>query len=228
MLPGQIATNDAADHRRAAKTAAGQDIGHHRVARTAQIHAHIVDRRRGAILGRPADRDLEFARQVGELGMESAPLPQQLGIGARIDRFVGRDPREMVGRDVADAVARCLDRMHFNIGKRVENIRHVLQFWPVELNILPCEGNVSSNKEFGGNHCGSKESALKDKEDYNAKRKALQDIQMDPHTHKDPELKAELMRRKAELEKEAKDRGFVKESFESIRSEFYRKKKGVL
>ena len=49
-----------------------------------------------------------------------------------------------------------------------------------------------------------KESKLKNKEDLQAKRKALQDIQMDPHTHKDPELKAELIQRKAALEKEAK------------------------
>jgi hypothetical protein len=49
-----------------------------------------------------------------------------------------------------------------------------------------------------------KESKLKNKEDLQAKRKALQDIQMDPHTHKDPELKAELAHRKAALEKEAK------------------------
>ena len=44
----------------------------------------------------------------------------------------------------------------------------------------------------------------KDKEDYQAKKKALQDIQMDPHTAKDPELQKELMRRKAELEDERK------------------------
>lgn len=51
-----------------------------------------------------------------------------------------------------------------------------------------------------------KESSLKNKEDLQAKRKALQDIQMDPHTHKDPELKAELIQRKAALEKEAKEK----------------------
>jgi hypothetical protein len=51
------------------------------------------------------------------------------------------------------------------------------------------------------------ESALKDKEDYQAKRKALQDIQLDPETHKDPDLKSELARRKADLEKEAKAKG---------------------
>ena len=43
-----------------------------------------------------------------------------------------------------------------------------------------------------------------DKEEYQAKKKALQDIQMDPHTAKDPELQKELMRRKAELEDEKK------------------------
>lgn len=39
-------------------------------------------------------------------------------------------------------------------------------------------------------------------EDYRAKRKALQDIQKDPNTSKDPDLKKELIRRKAQLEKE--------------------------
>jgi len=42
----------------------------------------------------------------------------------------------------------------------------------------------------------------KDKADYRAKQKALQDIQMDPNTAKDPELKKELIKRKAALEKD--------------------------
>jgi len=50
-------------------------------------------------------------------------------------------------------------------------------------------------------------TALKNKEDYMAKRKALQDIQMDPDTNKNEELKKELMRRKAELEDQAKEMG---------------------
>ena len=49
---------------------------------------------------------------------------------------------------------------------------------------------------------------MKDKEDYMAKKKALQDIQMDPNTHKDEKLKKELMRRKAELDDEAKSAGY--------------------
>jgi hypothetical protein len=41
-------------------------------------------------------------------------------------------------------------------------------------------------------------------EEYRAKRKALQDIQMDPNTSKDPKLKKELIRRRQELEKDHK------------------------
>jgi hypothetical protein len=50
-----------------------------------------------------------------------------------------------------------------------------------------------------------RETPLRDREDYDAKKKALQDIQMDPHTSKDPELSAEVLRRLAGLEKQRKD-----------------------
>ena len=50
-------------------------------------------------------------------------------------------------------------------------------------------------------------NALKNKEDYIAKKKELQRIQMDPDTNKNEELKKELMRRKAELEDQAKELG---------------------
>jgi len=49
-------------------------------------------------------------------------------------------------------------------------------------------------------------------EDYRAKRKALQDIQKDPNTSKDPDLKKELIRRKEQLEKEREET--TKESVE--------------
>ena len=42
----------------------------------------------------------------------------------------------------------------------------------------------------------------KDKADYHAKQKALQDLQADPNTSKDPELKKEIMKRKAALDKD--------------------------
>lgn len=49
----------------------------------------------------------------------------------------------------------------------------------------------------------SQYTPTKDKDDYDAKQKALQDLQIDPETSKDPELKKELMKRKASLEKDA-------------------------
>jgi hypothetical protein len=56
------------------------------------------------------------------------------------------------------------------------------------------------------------ETSLRDREDLEAKRKALQDLQMDPNS-KDPEISQAIIQRKADLEKEAKAKGFS-ESFE--------------
>ena len=56
------------------------------------------------------------------------------------------------------------------------------------------------------------ETELTDKEDLQAKRKALQDLQMDPNSS-DPEIKQAIIQRKADLEKEAKAKGFA-EAFE--------------
>jgi hypothetical protein len=57
------------------------------------------------------------------------------------------------------------------------------------------------------------ETELKNPEDLQAKRKALQDLQMDPVASQDPEIKQAIMQRKADLEKEAKAKGFA-ESFQ--------------
>ncbi len=55
------------------------------------------------------------------------------------------------------------------------------------------------------------ETALRDKDDLDAKRKALQDLQMDPVASKDPEISQAIVQRKADLEKEAKAKGFAEE-----------------
>ena len=57
------------------------------------------------------------------------------------------------------------------------------------------------------------ETELKNPEDLQAKRKALQDLQMDPVASQDPEIKQAIIQRKSDLEKEAKSKGFA-ESFE--------------
>jgi len=57
------------------------------------------------------------------------------------------------------------------------------------------------------------ETELRNPEDLQAKRKALQDLQTDPVASQDPEIKQAIIQRKADLEKEAKSKGFA-ESFE--------------
>ena len=61
-------------------------------------------------------------------------------------------------------------------------------------------------------------------DEYIAKRKALQDIQVDPNTNKDPELKKELIRRKEQLEKERKET--TKESLEKGFASFLKELEG--
>jgi hypothetical protein len=58
------------------------------------------------------------------------------------------------------------------------------------------------------------ESVLTNPEDLQAKRKALQDLQMDPVASSDPEIKQAIIQRKADLEKEAKAKGFSESTFQ--------------
>jgi hypothetical protein len=62
-------------------------------------------------------------------------------------------------------------------------------------------------KAAGRSRLGEASTPLRDREDYDAKSKALQDIQIDPSTSQDPELTAEIARRKAELVQQAKSLG---------------------
>ena len=56
------------------------------------------------------------------------------------------------------------------------------------------------------------ETGLRDQEDLQAKRKALQDLQLDPVASEDPEISQAIIQRKADLEKEAKSKGFTEDS----------------
>jgi hypothetical protein len=53
------------------------------------------------------------------------------------------------------------------------------------------------------------ETSLKDKEDLEAKRQALDDLEADPVASKDPEISAAIDQRRSDLEKEAESKGFV-------------------
>ena len=59
----------------------------------------------GAVVLGAGHRDLELARQEREFRMERRPLPDDLAPGARIFDFVRGRAGEMIGGDVADAIA---------------------------------------------------------------------------------------------------------------------------
>ncbi|MCY1540710.1 hypothetical protein D9M68_763650 [compost metagenome] len=90
----------------------------------------------GAVLHGAVDGDLELARQEGEFGVQRGPLADDLAPDQRIDEFVRRDAGEVVGGGVADAVAAGLDSVHLDRGQFGEDVGHVFELGPVELNVL--------------------------------------------------------------------------------------------
>src|SRR3546814_3861096 len=58
--------------------------------------------------------ELELARQVAEFRVEGRHLAEQFGPGARIGDFVCRCPCILIRRDIADALARGLDRVELD------------------------------------------------------------------------------------------------------------------
>src|SRR6185369_3066259 len=64
------------------------------------------------------------------------PLTEDFGQRARVDHFVGGDAGELVGGDVADAVAGGLDGVHVDFGQVAEDVRAVLDLRPVELAVV--------------------------------------------------------------------------------------------
>ena len=102
-----------------------------------QVQADVVDLDRGAVALGAGHGDLELARQEDEFRMQRRPLAEDLGIGPRVGDLVGGGAGEMVGGDVADAVARGLDGVHLDLGEMVEDVGDVLQRRPVELEVLP-------------------------------------------------------------------------------------------
>ena len=101
-----------------------------------QVDTDIMYLRRGAVVLRTGNRDLELARQEGKLRMEGGPLANNLTVRARVFQLIPGDTGEVIGGDVAYAVAAGLNRMHLHTGKIGQDIRHGFQFGPVELYVL--------------------------------------------------------------------------------------------
>ena len=98
--------------------------------------ADIMHLDRRAVIWRTGHGNFEFARQIGEFRMECRPLTDQFAIRARIFDFIGRCTGILIGRCIPNAVARCLDGVHLDIGKIKQGIGNFVKLRPVILNIL--------------------------------------------------------------------------------------------
>ena len=133
----QKLADDVANDRRAAHAATGDDAKAELTGVAPdEDEPHVVQQHGRAVVGRTGDGDLELARQVGELRMERRPLPDELAVRARVDGLVVRDTGEMVAGDVAHVVAGRLDRVHLDRRELGEDVGHVFESRPVELQVL--------------------------------------------------------------------------------------------
>jgi hypothetical protein len=120
---GKEVVTDGADHRRAAHAAAGQHLEADLAGSFfSSCRPMVVPGDGGAVFTRAADGDLELARQEGELGVQRAPLAQDLAVGPRVDDLVGGHAGEAVARDVADAVAAGLDAVHVHGSQQFHHV----------------------------------------------------------------------------------------------------------
>gem|GEM_PF-4960793 len=138
MLPGQPVADLQAEDRRAPQAAADYHPQEHlAVAGTVKIEADVMHHDRRAVLLGRADGDLELARQEQEFRVDGGPLAQDLRQGARVQVFVAGHPGKGFGGDVAHTVAGSLDGVHLHFGQALQDIRHLGQLDPVELQVLP-------------------------------------------------------------------------------------------
>ena len=143
MALGQEGADGLADHRGAPQPAADDDLEARLAGRiAAHVQADVVDPHGRAVARRAGDRDLELARQERELGVQARPLADGLGVDARVLDLVGRGAGVVVGGHAAEAVAAGLDGVHLDLGQFGQDVGHVLQPEPVELDVL-ARGDVA-------------------------------------------------------------------------------------
>ena len=77
-------------------------------------------------------------------------MPDQLSRHARIFDLVRCDARKWIGRGVANAVAGGLDRMQFGVCQFGQDVRHLGQLDPVQLQIVAL---VDPPAQIGWSYC---------------------------------------------------------------------------
>src|SRR5665647_514016 len=139
MLPFQVFPDHRTQNRGAPEAAAHPNLdGYLVIGIKVELHADVVCLYNGAVLFGARNRNLELTWKQREFRVESAPLAQDFSHGAWVNHFIRSNARKLIGGDVADAVAGGLNRVHLYSGKLGQHFRHIFQFWPVQLQILPC------------------------------------------------------------------------------------------
>ena len=100
-----------------------------------KLQADVVPAQRRAVFRGAVDGDLELARQEAELRVQRGPLADDFAERARIGDLVGRDARELLGRDVADGIAAGLDAVHAHAGEQLHHLGALHERDPVELHV---------------------------------------------------------------------------------------------
>ncbi len=137
VLPWQKLADLRAHHRGAAEAATNQDAEADFASGVAHdVQTNVVYADGGTIRLGAVDCDLELARQEGKFGMESGPLTNDLAPRTRIDQLICGNAGKLVGGGVADTVAAGLNGMHLHFSQVGQNVRHILQGRPVELDVL--------------------------------------------------------------------------------------------
>src|SRR5574343_524763 len=126
VLPGQEVAHDLAADRGTAKAAADDDGKADLAINFLEVQADVVEPADGAVFAGAGNGDLELAWQEGEFRVEGRPLTHDLGERARVDDFIGRYTGELVGGDVAQAVAGGLDGVHVDFGQLGQDLGYIL------------------------------------------------------------------------------------------------------
>ena len=137
MPPRQKFADDEPDRRSAAKASSDQHAEPHLALLVPEgVQSDVVHGDRSAIGLCAVHGELELARKIRELGMERGPLADDLAPHEGIDDLVLRDAGEMIGGDIAEGIARGLDRVHLHGGELGEDVGRLRKLRPVQLEVL--------------------------------------------------------------------------------------------